>query len=122
MFGKLLIFDLKECCSVNLNDRAVLQYFIDNIIKIMDMKKVGETVFEYFEETEFNIKNDLVGYSITQIISLSSITIHICEISKSVYIDIFTCCNINDEIKNKIEGLIDVVFNPSTINNKIILR
>jgi len=122
MFGKLLIYDLRECCSANLNDKVVLQYFINDIIKIMNMKKVGDTIFEYFDETDFNIKNDLVGYSITQIISLSSITIHICEISKSVYIDIFTCCNINDEIKKNIEDLINNVFNPSIIDNKIILR
>jgi len=122
MFGKLLIYDLRDCCNVNLNDRVVLQYFINDIIKIMNMKKVGDTIFEYFDETDFNIKNDLVGYSITQIISLSSITIHICEISKSVYIDIFTCCNINDEIKKNIEDLINNVFNPSIIDNKIILR
>lgn len=122
MFGSLLIFDCKECKSIYLNDKKILQYYIDELINIMNMKKIGNTTFEYFEPTEFNIEKDLVGYSITQIISMSSITIHICEGSGSVYIDIFTCCSINDDIIFKITNLINYVFNPTTINHKIIYR
>lgn len=121
-FGFLLIWDLKNCLSNHLNDKTILQYFINNIIKIMNMKAVGNSIFEYFEPNEFNIENDLVGYSITQIISMSSITIHICEGSRNVYIDVFTCCNINDDILKKINNLIEYIFNPNAINHKIIER
>lgn len=122
MFGSLLIFDCKECNSIYLNDKIILQYYIDELIKIMNMKKVGNTTFEYFEPNDFNIEKDLVGFSITQIISMSSITIHICEGSKSVYIDIFTCSTINDDIIFKITNLINYIFNPTTINHKLIYR
>jgi len=123
VFGSLLIYDLKDCKnSNNMRDIDVLQYFIDNIIIIMKMKKVGKTTFEYFEPNEFNIHNDLVGFSITQIISMSSITIHICENSKSVYIDIFTCCNINEDILEKIKSFITYIFCPNNINHKLIER
>lgn len=121
-FGSLLIWDLKDCLTNHLNDKTILQYFINNIINIMNMKAVGNSIFEYFEPNEFNIENDLVGYSITQIISMSSITIHICEGSRNVYIDVFTCCNINDDILKKINNLIEYIFNPNTINHKIIER
>jgi S-adenosylmethionine/arginine decarboxylase-like enzyme len=122
MFGSLLIFDCKECKSIFLNDKKILQYYIDKLIDIMNMKKIGPTIFEYFEPNEFNIEKDLVGYSITQIISMSSITTHICEGSKSVYIDIFTCCTINDNMIFEITGLINYIFNPNNINHKIISR
>jgi S-adenosylmethionine/arginine decarboxylase-like enzyme len=121
-FGSLLIYDLKNCLSTNLNDKNILQYFINELIQIMNMTAIGPTVFEYFEPNEFNILNDLVGYSITQIISMSSITIHICEGSKNVYIDIFTCCVITDNIINKINNLIIYIFNPDNINHRFIER
>jgi len=122
-FGSLLIYDLKDCNNFNnMKDIDVLQYFINNIIKIMNMNKVGNTVFEYFESNEFNIVNDLVGFSITQIISMSSITVHICELSKSVYIDIFTCCNINDDILYELKIFITYIFDPSNIQHKLINR
>lgn len=123
-FGSLIIFDLKKCLNINnLSNIKILQYFIDKlVIDIMNMKKVGDTRFEYFEPNEFNISNGLVGYSITQIISMSSITIHICEGKNDVYIDIFTCCKIDDIILNKIKELIIYVFNPSSYTNNIIGR
>lgn len=121
-FGTLLILDCKDCDSIYLDNKEFLQFYINELIKIMNMSKVGNTVFEYFEPNEFNIKNDLVGYSITQIISLSSITIHICEGSKNVYIDIFTCSNIDDNIFINITNLTNKIFNPNIINKKIINR
>lgn len=122
MFGKLLIYDLKDCNSCYLSNKEILTYFINTIINIMNMKSVGLPQFEYFESNEFNIKNDLVGYSVTQIISMSSITIHICELSKNVYIDIFTCCKINPEIINNINYEIKKIFNPTKVNHQIIDR
>lgn len=123
MFGSLIIFDLKNCKTNNLNNKNILQSFIDTvIIDIMKMKKIGDTIFEYFEPNEFNIKNNLVGYSISQIISMSSITMHIIEGDNNVYIDIFTCCNINDEIINNITNLITKNFKPEKINYQLINR
>ena len=49
------------------------------------MKRKGKLIVETFEENEFNIENDLVGFSIVQIISLSNITLHINFISRTVY-------------------------------------
>ena len=121
-FGSLLIFDLSGC-EGKLDDKEILQDFINElVIDIMKMKIIGETQFAYFEPTLFNVENDLVGYSITTIISLSSITIHICELSKTAYLDIFTCCSISKEMLVEINDLIKTVFNPSTINSKTILR
>lgn len=121
-FGFLLIFDCKNCNPIFLKDKDMLQYFIDYTIKSMNMKPVGNTIYEYFPDNDFNISNDLVGFSITQIISMSSITIHICEISRNVYIDIFTCCDINDNIIIKLTTHINKIFNPETINHQIIKR
>lgn len=123
-FGTLLIFDLKGLkCKNTLDNRPKLQRFIDILVEeIMGMKKIGSTQFEYFPSNEFNIENDLVGYSITQIISMSSISIHICDISSKAYIDIFTCCEITDKILKDIDELICFTFKPTEINFKTFER
>lgn len=122
-FGTLLIFDLKGCNAKDLANRPKLQTFIDILVEeIMNMKKVGSTVFEYFPSSDFNVQNNLVGYSITQIISMSSISIHICEISSDVYIDIFTCCCITDKIMKDIEDLVNFTFKPTKTERKTIER
>ena len=55
------------------------------------MKKKGDTVFEYFPDNDYNRIRDIVGFSVVQVISLSSITLHFNDISKTAYIDVFTC-------------------------------
>jgi S-adenosylmethionine/arginine decarboxylase-like enzyme len=70
---------------------------VNNVLK---MKKKGDTVFEYFEDNEYNRERDIVGYSVVQVISLSSIVLHLDDISRTCYIDIFTCGDLKlDDIK-----------------------
>jgi len=123
-FGTLLIFDLKECnCKNTLDNRPKLERFLEILVnEIMGMKRIGSAIFEYIPANEFNIENDLVGYSITQIISMSSITIHICDISSKIYLDIFTCCCITDKIMKDIQDLVNFTFKPTKIEQKTIER
>ena len=83
------------------------------------MKKKGNTLFEYFEDNEFNRCRDIVGFSVVQVISLSSIVLHLNDISKTGYIDIFTC---GDIIEHDVIECINKYFSPSSINKLMILR
>ena len=85
----------------------------------MGMKKVGETIFEYFEDHDYNRERDIVGYSVVQIISLSNITIHINEISKTVYLDVFTCGDFDD---TKIGLIFSDYFQAQKIKKRILTR
>ena len=121
-FGWLSIYDLHNC-EFPFTDKSYLQNFLKILVQdIMDMKIIGTPQFEYFEDNEYNRQRGLIGFSITTIISLSSITIHICDIQKTVYIDIFSCCKLNKEIKRQINELIKLVFKPNVIKKKIINR
>ena len=120
-FGSLIILDCLDV-NENLNNRYHLDEFIDDLVKLMDMKKVGRPSVEYFEDNDFNRSRDLIGYSYCQIISLSSITIHCCSLSRRMYIDLFTCCNINDIMVQQIQDILRSHFNPRVINLQIIDR
>jgi hypothetical protein len=117
VFGHHLIIDANEC-EGDITNKNHIQNFINDLVILGNMKKKGDTIFEFFDDTPFNRENDLIGYSVCQIISLSNITLHINFISKTVYYDFFTCGNINEE---EIIGLFKKYFNPKTIK-KIILN
>jgi len=117
-FGKLLILDCDDCKGI-IDHKNYIQTFIDNLVEEMGMKKKGDTIFEYFEDNDYNRQRDIVGYSVVQIISLSNITIHINEISRTMYLDVFTCGDLNEE---KVISLVNDYFKPTKIKNKVITR
>ena len=95
VFGTELILDCAGC-EGNITDKEHIQKFIDELVEKMGMKKKGDTMFQYFQDDEYNRERDIVGYSVVQIISLSNITLHINEISKTFYVNIFTCGELDD--------------------------
>jgi len=117
-FGKELILDCDDCQG-NITSKDIIQEFIDILVKELDMKKKGETIFEYFEDNEYNRERDIVGYSVVQIISLSNITLHINEISKTVYLNLFTCGNMNED---KVVFLFNNYFRPMKVKKQILIR
>jgi S-adenosylmethionine/arginine decarboxylase-like enzyme len=118
VFGKLLIIDANLCDEENIKNVEKIRNFIDDLCEIGKMEKKGDMIVEVFPETKFNIENDLVGYSIVQIISLSNITLHINFISRTIYFDFFTCGTLKTDL---IGALFTNYFNPKTIK-KIILQ
>jgi S-adenosylmethionine/arginine decarboxylase-like enzyme len=118
VFGKHLIIDANFCCEENIKNLEKIKAFIDDLCEVGKMEKKGDLVVEVFPENKFNIENDLVGYSICQIISLSNITLHINFISRTIYMDFFTCGALKTDL---ISVLFNNYFNPKTIK-KIILQ
>jgi hypothetical protein len=119
IFGKHLILDITGM-NDGIRDAVVIQQFIDELVlDVLKMKKKGDTIFEYFSDTQYNHLHDIVGYSVCQIISLSSITLHLNDLSATGYMDIFTCGDIHtDDIINCVRKY----FNPETIHNLLISR
>jgi S-adenosylmethionine/arginine decarboxylase-like enzyme len=119
VFGKHLILDITGM-NDGIRDAVVIQQFIDELVfDILKMKKKGDTIFEYFSDTEYNRQRDIVGYSVCQIISLSSITLHLNDLSGTAYMDIFTC---GDILTDDIINCVRKYFNPQTIHDLLISR
>lgn len=116
--GEELIIDAKECQGT-LDNKEIIEKFIIELCDLCNMKRVGNMIAEYFPYTQYNIDNDLVGYTIVQIISVSSITIHIAEISKTVYFNFHTCGFLNDD---KVVELFKSYFEPKSLRRRIINR
>jgi S-adenosylmethionine/arginine decarboxylase-like enzyme len=117
-FGVVLMIDADNCKG-NITSREHIQLFIDKLVETMGMKKKGDTIFEWFEYNDYNIKRDIVGYSVVQIISLSSITMHINEISKTIYLDVFTCGDLDD---TEVSLLFSDFFKPTKMKKERTIR
>lgn len=111
VFGKELIIDGNQC-EGEIRDRKHIQNFIDDLCELTKMKKKGETIFTYFEDNDYNRIRDIVGWTILQVITLSNITIHINEISRTIYFQIFSCGDIKEDLINV---LFQNYFKPKTI-------
>jgi len=111
VFGKELIIDGNQCQG-EITDRKHIQNFIDDLCELTKMKKKGETIFTYFEDNDYNRVRDIVGWTILQVITLSNITIHINEISRTIYFQIFNCGDIKEDLINV---LFQNYFKPKTI-------
>jgi len=119
VFGTHLILDANKCDEIKIKDLENINDFIMGLCEIGNMKRKGNLIVEEFEDNEFNRDNDLVGYSIVQIISLSNITLHINFISKTIYFDFFTC---GEVLESKIIKLFKYHFEPEITKKIIIYR
>ncbi len=119
VFGTHLILDANKCDEIKIKDLDNINDFIMGLCEIGNMKRKGNLIIEEFEDNEFNRDNDLVGYSIVQIISLSNITLHINFISKTIYFDFFTC---GEVLESKIIKLFKYHFEPEITKKIIIYR
>lgn len=116
--GEELIIDAKECQAI-LDNKEIIEKFINELCDLCNMKRIGNMVAEYFPYNHYNIENDLCGYTIVQVISVSSITIHIAEISRTVYFNFHTCNYLPDD---KVVELFKTYFQPKSLRRRIINR
>lgn len=86
-FGYELIMNVYDCDLNILQSREKLIEYVDKLCEIIDMKKYGETLLEYFGLEKEHTK----GYSLMQFIETSSITGHFSEHWKIAYLNIFSC-------------------------------
>jgi S-adenosylmethionine/arginine decarboxylase-like enzyme len=84
-WGKSLALDLHECDLAKLTDPEGLKVFIQDLIKVVNMEAHGPCYVDRFGEGEIE------GYSAMQFIKTSAITVHLDEVGKRAFIDIFSC-------------------------------
>ena len=117
-WGKHFIIDANKCegnitCIENINN------FITDLCRVGGMTKKGNLIVENFPDNQYNRERDLVGYSVVQIVSLSNVTLHINFISKTIYMDWFTCGELNED---KVINLFKYYFRPETIKTILLNR
>ena len=86
-YGVELILDLYGCDPAAIRSARRLRQFVDQMCRLLGMKKFGRTQTPYFGLSAPHT----AGYSLLQFIETSSITGHFSELTNSAYLNIFSC-------------------------------
>ncbi|OGY35226.1 MAG: hypothetical protein A3D99_00965 [Candidatus Andersenbacteria bacterium RIFCSPHIGHO2_12_FULL_45_11] len=92
-WGKSAHIDLTDCEHDRLTSAPMLEAFIKELIKKIDMVAHGPCYIDRFGSLESNLE----GYSAMQFIETSAITVHLDEVGNRAYIDIFSCKNFAEQ-------------------------
>lgn len=97
MYGKELIFELRDCNS-DLFNREKLEEFFEKLCNHIDMEKCDLHFWDYEgnEEEYEKAPKHLKGISAIQFISTSNITIHTLEHQGYLFVNLFSCKDFNE--------------------------
>ena len=84
-WGQSAAIDLSGCAPDRLNDPELLKQFVADMVRVVDMEAHGPCHVDRFGEGE------LSGLSAMQFIKTSAITIHLDEVGRRAFVDIFSC-------------------------------
>ncbi len=91
-YGKELIIDLHNCDSSTFTRHKIKKYFVE-VCKLIDMERAKLCWWDDLRTPEEEKQNlpHTKGTSAVQFILTSNITIHTLELTKTVYVNIFSC-------------------------------
>ena len=104
-FGWELIIDANECDLESIRSLENIQAFVDEVIEVTKMTKMGELHAHYLEDTPEHRKKGIIGWSICQFIVTSSLIMHFCEDPNkntgTLYLNYFSCKSFDPaDVKN----------------------
>ncbi len=88
-WGRSASIDLHGCDHTLVSDSKAIHNYIEKLVKLLNMKKVGPMRIKRFGHAE------LRGYSVMQFIETSTIVGHFDESANRAFLDIFSCKRYN---------------------------
>ena len=85
-WGLSTCVDLKGCNPDIIKSAEKIKQFVDELVKLIDMKKFGECTC-----VDFGDNPRVSGFSMTQLIETSLISGHFANNTNAAYLDIFSC-------------------------------
>lgn len=86
IWGHHLLIDLKGCAQVHITNKEYIQFYVDKLCHLIEMKPFGECHVIHFGDDE-----KVAGFSMVQLIETSLISGHFVNSDKRAFIDIFSC-------------------------------
>ena len=85
-WGWSTTIDLYNCDLDLITNPQIIQEYVDELVELLEMKKYGDCHI-----VNFGKDPKVSGYSMFQMIETSNISGHFANLSKTAYIDIFSC-------------------------------
>ena len=120
-WGYHLMLDCSElsCDEHLLNDIDYLKQFVKAMLVATDMKPWGEPTIARLTEDDGEFPDCLSGYTVVQLLHTSNMTLHICDLAKTLYFDLFSCKKFSQEGATEV---INKFFSPKAIRTSYLTR
>ncbi len=92
VWGQDLAINLGSCNLETIQSVPRLTSYIEQLCELIEMEAVGRPQFTYLSPTP-----ELAGFTAFQLIQTSSIVIHLCDLPRTAYFNIFSCKRYNSE-------------------------
>jgi len=86
-YGWHLVTDYRGCSPVALENSCTLERWVRELVVLLGMKPHGQPIIEHFGH-DSPITS---GYSVVQLITMSSITAHLSPYLGTAHVDVFSC-------------------------------
>lgn len=96
-YGKELILDIHRCSTPF--SRETIAVFMEQLCAFIKMERADLHFWDYEDESEKDAAPDhLAGTSAVQFITTSNVTIHTLDRLRAVYLNIFTCSDLQKDL------------------------
>ena len=112
-WGKELILNARKCHSQPISNPRIIELFLNDMVKKIDMKAYGRPLIQHFGE------GNKSGYTAVQLIETSNITLHLCDETGDGYFNIFSCKDFSENIAQLV---VQEWFKPEYIDMKVLSR
>jgi len=85
-WGISAAIDLRSCDSKIIRDAEKIKQFVVELCDLIEVKRFGECIVIHFGERE-----EIAGFSMTQLIETSLVSGHFVNSTNNVYLDVFSC-------------------------------
>lgn len=96
-YGQSLVLDLIDCKQENFT-RSTIEAFCLGVCDLINMEREDLHFWDYEDDEYLTAPDHLKGTSAVQFIRTSSLVIHTLDVSRQVFIDLFSCKSFNHEI------------------------
>lgn len=114
-WGYHLLLDCKEGDLSLITEKYVIEDFVHELIREIDMVPYGNIVIDRFATHD----SEKAGISFCQMIETSHIAGHFCENTGDFYLDVFSCKEFDSEI---VVNLVNKNFFPKNIEARFLSR
>ncbi len=83
-------YDLHDCNPETIKDAKKIRYFVGELCE-----KLGVTRYGPCRLADFGEREEVAGYSMTQLIETSLISAHFVNLTNQVFLDVFSCSYYN---------------------------
>ena len=112
-WGLECLVNARKCNQVAIRDPRVIELFLQDMVRRIDMKAYGRPIIHHFGE------GNKAGYTAIQLIETSNITAHFCDDTGDAYLNIFSCAAFDAGV---VQNVVATWFKPESMDSKVIAR